>query len=92
VTTAYVLLAALTVFLLAAVATVLGSAASHYAEYRRQRTFQRFLTEFRSQMRRQAIENRRPETEQGLDLEGQPQGLRDQRALVLGALMGTGSD
>jgi membrane protein YqaA with SNARE-associated domain len=92
VTTGYVVLAALTVFLLAAVATVLGSAASHYAEYRRQRTFQRFLTEFQSQMRRQALENRRPETEQGVDLEEQPQKLREQRALVLGALMGTGSD
>jgi hypothetical protein len=92
VTAAYVVLAALTLLLLAAVATVLGSAASHYAYYRRQRTFQRFLIEFRSQMRQQARESRRPETEQGLDPEDQRQRLRQQRGRVLGELMGSAGE
>jgi membrane protein YqaA with SNARE-associated domain len=92
VTAAYVVLAALTLLLLAAVATVLGSAASHYFDYRRQRTFQRFLIEFRSQMRQQARESRRPETEQGLDPEDQRQRLRQQRGRVLGELMGSAGE
>jgi hypothetical protein len=89
VTGAYVVLAPVALFLLAAIVTVLGSSASHYADYRRERTFQRFLIEFRSQMHQQALETRQSETEQGLDPEDQRQRLRQQRDQVLGALMGS---
>jgi hypothetical protein len=88
VTAAYLVLATLMLYLLFALATVLGSAAAHYADYRRERTFRRLLMELRSQMRQRALETRQPETEQGMDPEGRRQDLREQRDQVLGTLMG----
>lgn len=83
----YVALATLALFLLAAVATVLGAAAGAYANYRRERAFHRFLIEVGHQLRQEALESPRPEPEQGLDDEERRHDLREQRSRVLHALM-----